>query len=278
MQRWISVIVVLLLIILVIGLMMPAVEQSREAARRSTSKNNLKQLGLAVANYHDSHKCLPPGGVIREDDVAMHGWFSMILPYLDQSDDYSRINFSEPWDQDENRAIYEKSRPVFIIPVNFSRFTSQGYGLTNYLGNPNLLYRNSNVSIEQMSNGTSHTWLAGEVAGNFQPWGYPFNWRPLGTKLCNGPNSFGHPPLAGRPSVVCRWECHFLFRKHLGRDPREIRRGPTCAHRRTDTSPGQNFRNRRFLLEQSVLAVRSPGGTAVLRARTEGAKRSATQD
>lgn len=197
MQRWISVIVVLMLIVLVIGLTMPAVEQTRQEARRSHSKYNLKQIGLAVHNYHDAHKCLPPGGVIREDDVALHGWITMLLPYFDQNDDYLRINYQVPWDQDRNRAVLEQSRSLFLIPGNFSRFTSQGYGLTNYLGNPNLLYRNSNVTFEQMSNGTSHTWLAGEVAGNFQPWGYPFNWRPLGTKLCDGPNSFGHLPWQG---------------------------------------------------------------------------------
>jgi prepilin-type processing-associated H-X9-DG protein len=197
MQRWISVVVVLCLIILVIGLTMPAVEQSREAARQSTSKNNLKQIGLALLNYHDTHKCLPPGGVIREDDLALHGWFTMILPFCDQSSDYARLIFSEPWDQAKNRIVFEQPHPLFLIPGNFSRFTRQGYALTHYLGNPHLLYRNSNVTFEQMENGTAHTWLAGEVAGNFQPWGYPFNWRPLGTKLCEGPNSYGHPPWRG---------------------------------------------------------------------------------
>lgn len=196
-QRWISIVVVLLLIVLVMGLVLPAIQRTREEARRSTSKNNLKQIGLALLNYHETHKCLPPGGVIREDDLALHGWFTMILPFCDVSHDYAMINFQIPWNQGRNSELFEQSRPLFLIPGSDFQFTSQGFALTNYLANPHQLYRNSNVTFEQMENGTAHTWLAGEVAGNFQPWGYPFNWRPLGTKLCAGPNSYGHPPWRG---------------------------------------------------------------------------------
>ncbi|MFK7776847.1 MAG: DUF1559 domain-containing protein [Gimesia sp.] len=185
------------IIFLLLALLLPAVHQSREEARQSTSKNNLKQIGLAFHNYHEAHGCLPPGGTIRDDGVAMHGWLIMLMPFVDASRLFNQTDFDEPWNSDSNKPVFETSLPYFLNPAEDARYTITGYGLTNYLGNPNLLYRNSCVTFDQMENGTTHTWMAGEVAGNFQPWGYPFNWRPLGTKFCDGPNSFGCSVWAG---------------------------------------------------------------------------------
>ncbi|MDF1746903.1 MAG: hypothetical protein P1V19_24645, partial [Gimesia sp.] len=109
----------------------------------------------------------------------------------------NRINFQVPWDHPENQEHFEQTRFLWMIPGVDAQYTSTGFALTQYLGNPNLLHRNSHVKFEQIENGTAHTWMAGEVAGNFQSWGYPFNWRPLGTKLCDGPNSYGCPPWNG---------------------------------------------------------------------------------
>ena len=197
MQRWISIGVVLVLIVLVIGLLLPAVHQTREAARKSVSKNNLKQIGLAVLNYEDAHRCLPSGGVIREDGTAMQGWLTMYLPYMDASPDYNRINMHTAWDSPANLDVTETVRPAYLNPDANSNYTNTGFGLTHYLGNPHLFYRNSSVTFDQMEKGTAHTWVAGEVAGNYQPWAYPFNWRSLGKQLCTGPGSFGFPKWKG---------------------------------------------------------------------------------
>ena len=201
-QRWITVGVVLGLLLLVFGLLLPAIQDARETVRKSISKNNLKQLGLALSNYHHTYGSLPPGGVIREDGTAMNGWITLLIPYCEASPFYSMINFQVPWNHSENRELFEETRPFLMIPGVEANYTSIGYGLTHYLGNPHLLYRNSSVTLDQIGNGTAHTWIVGEVAGNYQPWGYPFNWRPLGTKLCDGPESFGHPSWDGG---------HFLF-------------------------------------------------------------------
>ncbi|WP_339733998.1 DUF1559 domain-containing protein [uncultured Gimesia sp.] len=194
---WVELCVLLGIITLTIALLLPAVQKSREQARKSSSKNNLKQFGLALHNYHDLHRCFPPGGTIREDDVAMHGWVMLIMPFLDQNNLSSKIDYNEPWDSPHNLTVYEILPYAYQIPGVDIHVTSTGYGLTHYLGNPNLLHRNSNVTFDKMKNGDANTWLIGEVAGNYQPWGYPFNWRPLGSKLCDVPASFGHPPWDG---------------------------------------------------------------------------------
>ena len=197
MQRWISISVVLFLIVLVFGLLVPAVQQAREAARRSAAKNNLKQVGLAAHNYADVHRCFPSGGVIREDGTATQGWMTMYLPYLDASPDYSQLSLDEPWLSAANRSVIETVRPQYLNPEVRSNYTSTGFGLTHYLGNPHLYYRNSSVTFDQMERGTTYTWVTGDVAGEFQPWAYPFNWRPLGTQLCAESGSFGCPNWEG---------------------------------------------------------------------------------
>ncbi|MBN71257.1 MAG: prepilin-type cleavage/methylation domain-containing protein [Gimesia sp.] len=102
----IELLVVIAIIAILIALLLPAVQQAREAARRSTCKNNLKQLGLALHNYHDSHRVFPPGDVNAGGYDS--GWmpsgapvrnftaYMFLLPFIDQSAIYNEINFSLP--------------------------------------------------------------------------------------------------------------------------------------------------------------------------------------
>lgn len=193
-QRWISVGVILLLIVLVIGLVLPAIQATREDARQVNSRNHLKQIGEALMSYHQTEGCLPPGGVMGENDVPLQGWMAQILPHSSSAVLYTLLKQNEAWDSQENWPWFQVPVSEYLIPGEQLRFTVEGYGLTHYLGNPHLFYRNNAVTFAEMKNGTAHTWVSGEVAGQYQPWSYPFNWRPLGAKLCEGPDSFGYPP------------------------------------------------------------------------------------
>jgi prepilin-type N-terminal cleavage/methylation domain-containing protein/prepilin-type processing-associated H-X9-DG protein len=90
----IELLVVIAIIAVLIALLLPAVQQAREAARRSSCKNNLKQLGLAIHNYHDSFNVFP--GNITESPGAFRNasWFTMVLPYIDQAPGYALMQFS----------------------------------------------------------------------------------------------------------------------------------------------------------------------------------------
>lgn len=89
----IELLVVIAIIAILIALLLPAVQQAREAARRSTCKNNLKQIGLAVHNYHDVHGCFPMNAP-NVTGTNGFSWIAGILPYIDQAPLYNQINFN----------------------------------------------------------------------------------------------------------------------------------------------------------------------------------------
>lgn len=101
----IELLVVIAIIAILIALLLPAVQQAREAARRSQCRNNLKQMGLALHNYHDTHRSFPIGHQYRLYGTAANAnngggsgfaWSTYILPYMDQAPLYNQFNFSRP--------------------------------------------------------------------------------------------------------------------------------------------------------------------------------------
>ncbi len=97
----IELLVVIAIIAILIALLLPAVQQAREAARRTQCKNHFKQLGLALHNYHDNFRVFPPGNIparfVAGGGLSNWGGFSphtMLLPYIDQAPLYNLINFN----------------------------------------------------------------------------------------------------------------------------------------------------------------------------------------
>lgn len=160
----IELLVVIAIIAILIALLLPAVQQAREAARRSQCKNNLKQIGLALHNYHDVHGLFPPGcidanravnsGTGAADNTNGLGWAAMILPMVDQGPLWAQIGtqtngYTHMWEDANNDGSItdpiQAARevvPVFICPsdpmggVNLDKQTNGvPLGKSNYVAN-----------------------------------------------------------------------------------------------------------------------------------------------
>lgn len=90
----IELLVVIAIIAILIALLLPAVQQAREAARRTQCKNNLKQMGLALHNYHDNYQFFPNGNVASSAGGWGLSWYARILPFVDQAPLYNQLTFS----------------------------------------------------------------------------------------------------------------------------------------------------------------------------------------
>lgn len=187
----VEILVVIAIIGLLIGLLLPAVQAAREAARRSQCVNNLKQIGIALFNYHDGQGCLPPGYISQFDSSGNDlgpgwGWGAQILPHLEQRPIFNTIHFDQPIEATSNGARVANI-PVYLCPSDtvhpswpaMSRDAAGNpLGLicdvapSNYVGvfgitepgvdGEGLFFRNSHVRLSDITDGTSQTLAVGE--------------------------------------------------------------------------------------------------------------------
>jgi prepilin-type N-terminal cleavage/methylation domain-containing protein/prepilin-type processing-associated H-X9-DG protein len=200
----IELLVVIAIIAILVALLLPAVQQAREAARRTQCKNNLKQIGLALHNYHDTHGRFPPTQVMvaylgpnnTNPQPRNHTWVSLILPYLEQANLYSQINFSLPmfvqatntYQQTSNgQPIVAQKIPTLQCPSDpgfGGGISPHGLSHMNYAGNMgwDWHYRgphwaqgpfqngSEGTRIDDFKDGTSNTIVVAETSTQgFQP-------------------------------------------------------------------------------------------------------------
>ncbi|QDT97052.1 DUF1559 family PulG-like putative transporter [Gimesia aquarii] len=133
----------------------------------------MKQIGLALHNYYETHDSLPPGATLGKNQTPYHSWQAMILPFLDQLYLYRQIHFNEPWDASVNQEVFKQKIPEYLNPKTKAKISPEGYSLSHYVGNELVLKPNIRMKFEEIQDGSSNTILAIETGENFKPWGDP---------------------------------------------------------------------------------------------------------
>lgn len=112
----VELLVVIAIIGVMVGLLLPAVQAAREAARRMQCSNRMKQIGLAFHNYESSFRALPPSRIEISSPLFHAGWQSMLLPFLEQNALYDNYNRTQSWFAQVNSPVTTQSVSEFVCP------------------------------------------------------------------------------------------------------------------------------------------------------------------
>ena len=170
----VELLVTMAIIGLLIALLLPAVQSVRESARKSQCQNQLRQLGLALHNYHDHHLTFPPGSWMEGPNrriLSGWGWGAMILPHIDQGPLYQRIDFNLGTAVGGNLPLIGARVSMWQCPSEISAdrlHVNSGYHPPydvvsgNYCGSSGILDYMSSVRMAGITDGTSQTLMLGE--------------------------------------------------------------------------------------------------------------------
>lgn len=172
----IELLVVIAIMSLLIGLTTAAIQLVRNRAAAMQCTNNLKQIGLALHNYHDVHRHLPPGCRGNQSEQPYMGWMTRLLPYLENQplweESLRAFSAAKFFEDPPHRPILARPMSAFLCPLE-DRKTAGGrvtVGLSSYLGVSGrsvsvfdgVLYFESSVRFADVSDGTSQTLMVGE--------------------------------------------------------------------------------------------------------------------
>ncbi|MBI2480802.1 MAG: DUF1559 domain-containing protein [Planctomycetia bacterium] len=197
----VELLVVIAIIGILVALLLPAVQAAREAARRMSCSNNMKQVGLALHNYHDTFKVFPPHSLDALPKRNRLAWTVHLLPFIENQPLYDKFDFSVLYNVGSNNILGMTAVPVFHCPSNKSKTSSLANGgesiggvatfTTNYYGvmgpkgtnaqtntaypwsnvgphggfaNSGFFKQNTSTSFAYITDGTSRAFAVGEIS------------------------------------------------------------------------------------------------------------------
>ncbi|MDB5335357.1 MAG: hypothetical protein JWN70_976 [Planctomycetaceae bacterium] len=254
----IELLVVIAIIAVLIALLLPAVQQAREAARRSQCKNNLKQIGLGLHNYHDTMQVFPPGMINSPAAAGTTGtgwaWGTFILPNIDQGPLYNNLAPSGPMAVTNATTLgYLRTViPVYLCPSNpnlnasqnpyttviINGSTATAIGLSNYVAvagtgamdsnyspNDGTFFNNSRISLRDITDGSSNTAIVMERDTQLSKTGdgnhLGGNWAGVSAPICTNCNYDFYAVMVSARGT---------YGTLNGTGTRDDRRAPTSAH------------------------------------------------
>jgi hypothetical protein len=216
-----------------VALLLPAVQAAREAARRTQSRNNMKQIIIGLHNYHDANRSFPAATHPNKDlkPAKRLSWMADLLPYVESATVHKQIDFGKAWDDPANRKAIETPISLFLNP-SADQSVKSVFPVTNYVGlagvgpdGPTLPVTSPKAGcfaydrvtrLRDITDGSSNTAMISESSMNPGPWaagGRP-TIRSLTTQpYINGPDGIGDSHPGGCLMGMADGSVHFFLDK-----------------------------------------------------------------
>lgn len=162
-----------------IGLLLPAVQAARNAARRAQTMNNFKLIGLALHTYHSTYGHFPPAYTTDKNGKPLHSWRTLLLPWVEQQDLYDKLRLDEPWDSEHNlpllKGVQVEAYASAITQLPPGHTTVLGIGSKQGAFPPG----GKGTKIDDIRDGTANTIMVVEANPSASvPWYKPVDFTP----------------------------------------------------------------------------------------------------
>ncbi|TXT36249.1 MAG: hypothetical protein FD138_1046 [Planctomycetota bacterium] len=162
----------LLAVVIFVGLLFLPIESQREVGHRPFGgcKNNLKQIGLALHNYHDQYKTFPPAFILGPNGRPWHSWRVLLLPFLNEEKLYAEYRFDEPWNGPHNSLLSKRRPDVFVCPMAKKHLDLSHTTYVAAVGAETAWSGEEPIEFNDISDSASNTVLVFEVRDARIPW------------------------------------------------------------------------------------------------------------
>ncbi len=187
------------------GMLLPAVQQAREAARRTAAMNTLRQLALASLNYEAAYARFPMQANYDDSGQPLLSWRVHLLPFLEGNDLYKQFKLDEPWDSPHNIKLLDKMPSIYKSP----NFVDERRTIFLAISGPGTVFPgNKKIGLANITDGTSNTAMFVEAdPASAVEWTKPTDWEMDPDDPMRG---LGNLRPGGFNAVFCDGSVHFL--------------------------------------------------------------------